>query len=76
MVWPNVEICNNAPAALTLRKEPPPPSVNFVGGWVGPKASLDTTEKKKSLAPAGNRSPAVQPMAHRYTNSAGPAFII
>jgi hypothetical protein len=28
-----------------------------LGGWVGPKPGLDVLEKRKSLAPAGNRTP-------------------
>jgi hypothetical protein len=30
---------------------------------VGPRASLDSVDKRKSLAPAENRTPAVQPVA-------------
>jgi hypothetical protein len=37
------------------------PSTHCIGGWVGPRACLDAGEK--SLAPAGNRMPAVQPVA-------------
>jgi hypothetical protein len=48
----------HAPAALL-----PPgkgPGTNCTGGWVGPRAGLDTEAKRleeKSFAPAGNRTP-------------------
>jgi hypothetical protein len=36
----------------------------WIGGWVGPRAGLDTGAKKKSIiAPAGNWTPRVQPVA-------------
>jgi hypothetical protein len=38
-------------------------STNWIGGWVGPRAGLDNVEKRKLLAPAGNRTPVVQPVA-------------
>jgi hypothetical protein len=35
---------------------------------MGPRARLDAVEKRKrSLAPAGNRTPVVQPIARRYS---------
>jgi hypothetical protein len=36
--------------------------VHWIGGWVGPRAGLDAAEKRKSLAPAGNQTSAVQPI--------------
>jgi hypothetical protein len=38
------------------------------GGWVGPRASLGT-RVRKNLSPAGNRTLAVQSVAHFYTHS-------
>jgi RNA:NAD 2'-phosphotransferase (TPT1/KptA family) len=35
---------------------------------VRPTAGLDAMEKRKSLAPTRNRTPAVQPVARRYTD--------
>jgi hypothetical protein len=35
---------------------------------MGLRAGLDAVEKKKILSLAGNNTPAVQPVAHRYTN--------
>jgi hypothetical protein len=35
---------------------------------VGPRADLDAVEKRKSVAPAGNRTPAVQLVIRRYTD--------
>jgi hypothetical protein len=31
------------------------PSTHWIGGWVGPRASLDTVKKRKTLAPAMNQ---------------------
>jgi hypothetical protein len=42
------------------------PSTQCIGGWVGPRGSLDDVEIKKALAPAGNRisiPPVNQPVA-------------
>jgi hypothetical protein len=36
--------------------------------WVGPRAGLDDVERRKALAPAGNRTLAVQPLARGYTH--------
>jgi hypothetical protein len=47
----------HALAALLQVKKP------WIRGWVGPRAGLDAVERQKSLAPAGNRTPAVQPIA-------------
>jgi hypothetical protein len=44
------------------------PSSHWIGGWVGPRVSLDAVEKRKSLAPARDRTLAVQPVAHCYTD--------
>jgi hypothetical protein len=30
---------------------------DWIEGWVGPKAGLDTSEKRKSLVPAVNETP-------------------
>jgi hypothetical protein len=35
---------------------------HWIGGWVRLRAGLDVVEKRKNLAPAGNRTPAVQPV--------------
>jgi hypothetical protein len=47
------------------------PGIHYTGGWVGPSASLDT----KSLAPAGDRTPIVQPVVRHYTAWANPAML-
>lgn len=41
------------------------PGAHLIWGWVSPRASQDIVEK--NFYPAGNRSPIVQPIAHRYT---------
>jgi hypothetical protein len=43
------------------------------GGWVGPRADLDSRKRDKSDAPTGNVAPAVYPVARRYTDVAVPA---
>jgi hypothetical protein len=39
-----------------------------IGGWVDPRAGLDSVEWRNSLVRAGNRTLAVQPVARRCTN--------
>jgi len=41
----------NAPAALPLGKEP------LIGGWVGPRAGLDTAVRKKIPSPYQDLNP-------------------
>jgi hypothetical protein len=55
-----------APAALPPGKKSP--GAHCVGGWVGPRAVLEFREKRKFLAPVGNITPPVQPVARRYTD--------
>jgi hypothetical protein len=44
------------------------PWYNCVGGWVGPKADLDTVAKRKNSQPLpGLEPPIIQPIAQRYT---------
>jgi hypothetical protein len=43
------------------------PVTHWTGSWVSPNVGLND----KSLCPAGNRTPAVQPAARRYTGWAG-----
>jgi hypothetical protein len=42
------------------------PSTHWIGVWVGPRAGMDAIYEK-TLAPARNLTPAVQPVAHSYT---------
>jgi hypothetical protein len=39
------------------------PGTHWIGGWVGPRASVKAVAKKKNPCPAGNRTPVVQPVA-------------
>jgi hypothetical protein len=39
------------------------PSTHWIGGWADPRASLNTVY----LAPPGNQTLAIQPIAHHYT---------
>jgi hypothetical protein len=61
----------HAPAALPSGKEPPVP-MEQEAGWA-PEPAWTLWSKEKCLSPAGNRTPAVQPVAHRYTDWAIPA---
>jgi hypothetical protein len=47
------------------------PATNCIGGWVGPRAVLDTVVKRKipsSRRESNPRPPIVQPVAQRYTD--------
>jgi hypothetical protein len=39
----------------------------WIRDWVGLRAVLDAVESREIHCPGGNRTPAVQPVAHRYT---------
>jgi hypothetical protein len=54
------------PAALAPGKGPQVPTGLEAG--VGPRAGSVAVEQSNSLPPAGNRTPAVQPVTHRYTD--------
>jgi hypothetical protein len=61
-----------APAALPPGKEP-----LVIGGWVGPRAVLDSVVKRKipSLRWEANpRTPIVHPVAQRYTDFLSSVF--
>jgi hypothetical protein len=55
----------HAPAALYPRGKDP--GTHCTGGWVGPRAGLDTETRGKILPPAGDR-PVVQTVARHYTD--------
>jgi hypothetical protein len=42
---------------------------------VGLTAGLDAMEKRRNVSPAGNRTPAAQPLARRYTDCTIPTPI-
>jgi hypothetical protein len=44
------------------------PSSHWIESWVGPRDSLDAVEKIS--CPAGNRTPATQPIVQRNSNGA------
>jgi hypothetical protein len=47
------------------------PGAHRIGGWVGPRAGLNTVEKKKIPSPRRDSKPdhpTVQPVSNRYTN--------
>jgi hypothetical protein len=39
------------------------PGTHWIGSWVGPRAGLDTVEKRTILTSAENQTPAVEPVA-------------
>jgi hypothetical protein len=59
----------HATAILPLGKEA---VVSIVGGWVGPRARLDTGEEKNH-APLWDWTATIQPIAHCYTDWTVPA---
>jgi hypothetical protein len=67
----------HAPAALLPSgKGPPVPIGQEAGGWVGPRAGLDTEAKGKILCPCRESNPdrpVVQPVVRHYTAWANPA---
>jgi hypothetical protein len=55
------------PCRFTLRERSP--CTHWIGGWVGPRAVLNTVVEKKIPSPESNpRIPIVQPVAQRYTD--------
>jgi hypothetical protein len=44
------------------------PGTQRIGGRVGPRLGLEAVEKRKALSPAGNLTPAVQPVARHYAD--------
>jgi hypothetical protein len=54
----------HTPTALLLGRSP---GTYWVGGWMGPRASLDAVDKRKIL-PFQDQTLAVQPVAYRYAN--------
>jgi hypothetical protein len=59
----------HSPAALSLRERAP--RTHWTGGWVGPRAVLDTVVKRKipsSPRESNPRTPIVQPVVQRYTD--------
>lgn len=49
------------------------PGANWIGGWVFLRAGLDDMEKKKYLATANNRTPAIQTVARRQATLSYPS---
>jgi hypothetical protein len=59
----------HASATLPPGKEPLVP--NWIGGWVGPRAVLDTVVERKIPIPcreSNPRTPIVQTLVQRYTD--------
>jgi hypothetical protein len=64
----------HAPAALYRRGKTP--GTHCTGGWVGPRAGLDTEDRGKILYPCRRSNPerpVVQPVVRHYTAWANPA---
>jgi hypothetical protein len=62
-----------------LRPGKGPPGTHWTGGWVGPRAGLDTEERGKILCPCRGSNPhrpVVQPVVRHYTDWATPAHAV
>jgi hypothetical protein len=60
---------HHAPAALYPGERTP--GTHWTGGWVGPKAGLDTEDRGKILRPCRGSNPdrpVVQPVVRHYTD--------
>jgi hypothetical protein len=60
---------HHAPAALLPPGKGPPPGTHWTGGWVGPRAGLDTEDRGKILCPRRGSNPdrpVVQPVVRQY----------
>jgi hypothetical protein len=60
---------------FTPRERTPPPGTHCTGGWVGPRAGVDTEARGKILWPCQGSNPdrpAVQPVVRHYTAWANP----
>jgi hypothetical protein len=44
-----------------------PPGTHSTGGWVGPRAGLDTEDRGKTFASAGHRTSIARSVARHYT---------
>jgi hypothetical protein len=58
----------HAPAALYPREKTP--GTHWIGGWVGPRAGLNTGARRKILCPCRGSNldrPIVQPVVRHYT---------
>jgi hypothetical protein len=58
-------------SASRLGRALPPgkdPGTHWTGGWVGPRAGLDTETRGKLFATAGDQTPVVQSVVRVYTN--------
>jgi hypothetical protein len=52
------------------------PSSYWIGGWVSPRAGLDTVLKRKIPSPLGVQTPIVHPVVSHYTKRAILALIL
>jgi hypothetical protein len=57
-------ILNLSTRVVNFTPEVIAPGTHWIGGWVVPRAGLDTVTKRKNplIAPAGNQTPVVQPL--------------
>jgi hypothetical protein len=75
--WPRHEMDENsmlhAQAALPPGKQTR--GTQWIGGWVGLWACLDSVEKRKFIVHVGNRTQVTHPADHCYTDWAIPASV-
>jgi hypothetical protein len=63
------QLSASRPSRFTPRERAP--GTHWIGGWVGPGATLDAVVKRNILSPrreSNPRTPIVQPVAQRYTD--------
>jgi hypothetical protein len=63
-----MEISGRHHASATLPPGKDPPGTHWVGGWVGPTASLNAVERRKISCPCREWDPGLP--ARRYTDRA------
>jgi hypothetical protein len=54
----------HAPATLYPRERTP--GTHWIGGWVGPRAGIDTEAREETCASAGDRIPVVQSVVYGW----------
>jgi hypothetical protein len=60
-----MEVSGQLHAPVTLPPRERAPGTHWIGGWVGPRADLNAVANRKNpiIAPTGNRTPVVEPVA-------------
>jgi hypothetical protein len=72
-----MEVSGQLQASVALLLGERGPGTHWIGGWVGPRTSLDDVEKRKCLPLLGLelRPSVIQPIDSRCTDCAPPAVL-